>query len=103
MGIGDKELRRIGICVRDGAYVLAKTLSISPMTYVDVGEALGLFHALKWLQDMQMDNVNFVADSKTTADTFNSKQTNVTKFGQIIAAYEFMLSSHFVNSRVEFN
>lgn len=37
----------IGIYVHDdnGAYVIAKTLSISPMTPVDVGEALGLFHA----------------------------------------------------------
>jgi len=36
----------IGICVQDDdvAYMQAKTLSISSMTSVDVGEALGLFH-----------------------------------------------------------
>jgi len=40
--------KSIGICVRDddGAFVLAKTLSISPMTLID-GEALGLFHLLQ--------------------------------------------------------
>jgi hypothetical protein len=83
--------------------VLAKTLCISPMTFVDVGEVLGLFYVLQRLQDIQMDNVDFVVDSKTTTYTFNSQQTNVTKFGQIIAACQSMLSSDFVNSRVFFN
>lgn len=34
--------------------------------HVEVGEALGLFHALERLSDMQFDNVDFVLDSKTT-------------------------------------
>jgi len=55
------------------------------MSIVNVGEAFGLFHALQWLQDMIMDNVDFVVDSKTTIDVFNCAQTNVTEFGQIIA------------------
>lgn len=32
---------------------LAKTVSISPMCYVVVEEALGLLHVLQWLSDMQ--------------------------------------------------
>ena len=48
----------IGICVRDddGAFVLTKTMSFSPLCLVNVGEALRLFHALQWLSDMHMDN-----------------------------------------------
>jgi len=73
------------------------------MTSVDVGEAHGLHYALQWLHDMRMDNVDFVVDSKMVADAFNSNRTNVTEFGQIIAACKELFSSSFVNSRVEFN
>jgi len=30
-----------------------------------------LFYALEWLSDMQMNNVDFVVDSKTTNDAFH--------------------------------
>jgi len=51
-----------GICVHDddGDFVLAKTLSFSPLCSVQVSEALGLFNAIEWLSDMQMDNVDIV-------------------------------------------
>lgn len=54
----------IGICVHDedGTYVLAKTLSITPMTSTYVSEALGLFYVLQWLHDMRMDSVDFVVN-----------------------------------------
>jgi len=48
---------------------------------------------------MRMDNVDFVVDLKTTPDAFNSVRTNITEFGQT----QSLFSSHFVNSRVEFN
>jgi len=49
-------------CIRDdeGTFVLAKTLPITPMCTVAVGEALGLFHVLQWLSDMQFNSVDFV-------------------------------------------
>ena len=55
-------------CVRDddGAFVLAKTVSFYLICPVSVGEALGLFYALEWLSDTQMDNIDFVVDYKTT-------------------------------------
>jgi len=70
----------IGIYVRDdeGTFVLAKTVSISPTCSVVVGEAIGLFHALQWLSDMQFDNVDFVLDSKITTDDFNHHRIDVT-------------------------
>jgi len=44
----------IGICVRDGegAFVLVKMVSFSPLCEVPVGEALRLYNAIEWLSDM---------------------------------------------------
>jgi hypothetical protein len=41
----------IGMCVRDdeGTFVLAKAMNFAAVHAVDVGEALGLYHALEWL------------------------------------------------------
>lgn len=36
----------------EGTIVLAKTLCITPICTMAVGEALGLFHALQWVNDM---------------------------------------------------
>ena len=65
----------ISICIRDdeGTFVLAKTVSISPMCSIAVEEALSLFHALQWLSDMQFDNVDFALDSKITTYAFNQR------------------------------
>jgi ribonuclease HI len=59
----------------DGASILPKTLSLSPLYIVsvdDYGEALGLFHALQWISIMQFNDVNFVTDFKTTVDAFHT-------------------------------
>nr|ABN06084.1 Polynucleotidyl transferase, Ribonuclease H fold [Medicago truncatula] len=94
----------IGICVRDddGAYVLAKTISFDVVHPVRVGEALGLYHALEWLSDMQFDNMDFAMDSKITYDAFNSQKDDISEFGHIISARQSLFSTHFTNSRVEF-
>ena len=95
----------IGICVRDddGAFVLAKTLSFSPLCSIHVGEALGLFNAIEWLSDMHMDNVDFVVDSKSANDAFHSNRLDVSEFGNIIYGCQRLFYSQFTNSRVEFN
>jgi len=95
----------IGMCLRDdeGAYILAKTMSLSPLVPVNVGKALALYHALQWIRDMRFDNVDFVVDSKTTSDAVSSNIIDVTKFSQIIATCQNTLFSSFTNSRVEFN
>jgi ribonuclease HI len=94
----------IGICLRDDedAYMLAKTMSLSPLVSVNVGDALALYHALQWIRDMRFDNIDFVLDSKTS-DAISSNIIDVTELGQIIAACQDTLSSSFTNSRVEFN
>jgi ribonuclease HI len=69
---------------------------------VAVGEALGLFHAIQWMQDMQFNNIDFELDSKVTRDAFHSRHTDNTEFGSIMKACREMFSAHFTNSRVEF-
>jgi ribonuclease HI len=43
---------------------LAKTEWLSPVTDVDIGEALGLLSALNWVHDLRLENVDFELDSK---------------------------------------
>jgi len=43
---------------------------------VAVGEALGLFHVIHLMQDMQFNNIDFELDSKVTRDAFNSRHTD---------------------------
>jgi len=76
----------IDICVQDdhGAYVLAKAISFDIVHTVRVGKALGLYHALEWLSDMQFDNVDFATNSKITYDAFHSHKDDVSEFGHII-------------------
>jgi len=73
------------------------------MPPVDVGEAPGSFHALQWLQDIRMDKIDFLVDSKTTTNIFHSAWLNIIEFGQTITSCKSLFLSHFVNSRVEFN
>jgi len=49
-----------------------------------MGEALGLFHDLQWLSDMQFDDVDVAFDSKTTTDVFHHRHADITEFGQVI-------------------
>jgi len=60
----------ISICIQDedDIFVLAKTVSFEGVHVVEVGEALGLFHALQCASDMHMDNIDFKVGSKVTKD-----------------------------------
>lgn len=100
-------LNRIGIriCIRDdeGTFVLAKTVSLSRRCHVPLGEALGLFHDIQWLRDMQFDNVDFALDSQLTTKVFNHQREDVSEFGKVIFACKRLFTSSFTNSQVEFN
>lgn len=61
-------------------------LYLSLLSTVVVGEALGLFHALRWLSDMQFDNVGLALDSKIATNTFNHHWVDVT---ELIMWFEF--------------
>lgn len=101
---GQRNRTGIGICLRDegGVFVLAKTISYIGVYSVDIGEALGLHLALQWVSDMQLDNIDFEVDSKTTKDGIYSGREDIYDLGNIITASRTLLLSKFVNSRVEF-
>nr|ABN05778.1 Polynucleotidyl transferase, Ribonuclease H fold [Medicago truncatula] len=63
-----------GICIRDsdGNHVCSKIMFFSPTCSIDVGEALGLHHAIRWIHELQLTNVDFEVDSKRVADYFNN-------------------------------
>lgn len=94
----------IGMCLRDehGAFVLAKTMSFSPMFPVATGEVTCLLQVMQWIHDIQFDNVDFVVDSKTTVDAFHSRQTDVMEFSHIITACRDLFSTQFTSFQVEF-
>jgi hypothetical protein len=91
------------VCLRDdtGTFMLAKQLQYVHVLPVAIGEALGLLHALQWMQDMQFNNIDLELDSKVTRDAFHSRNTNFTEFGSIIKACIELFSSSFANSKVE--
>ncbi|CAJ2637916.1 unnamed protein product [Trifolium pratense] len=95
----------IGICIRDdeGRSVLAKSMWLSPICNVDIGEALGLLHAIKWVSELQLDAVDFALDSKLVVDYFNKGGCDITEFGDIIGECKRYFSLFFTNSLVEFN
>ncbi|KAK2425311.1 hypothetical protein QL285_035568 [Trifolium repens] len=65
-------------------FVLAKTEWLSPITDVDIGEALDLLSALNWVHDLRLENVDFELDSKNVVTSFHSKHPNVSELGDII-------------------
>jgi len=69
---------------------------------LDIGEALGLHLAMQWVSDMQLDNIDFEVDSKTTKDGIYFGREDISDLGNIITASRTLLFSKFVNSRVEF-
>jgi len=94
----------IGICVRnsEGIFVLATTITYPCTVSVDLGEALGLYSALQWLSDMQLDNVDFATDSKLIVDAFLSTRNDLSEFGCIISSCRSLFRNLFSNSRVKF-
>ena len=95
----------VGMCIRDstGNHVRSKILWVSPLCSLDVGEALGLSHAIWWIRELQFDNVDFEVDSKRVADYFNKGRGDVTEFGSIMDSCIQFCSSYLTNSHVEFS
>jgi ribonuclease HI len=95
----------IGLCIRDSAgdLVQARTLLISPVCAVDVSEALGLNHAMRWAAELCLDGVDFCLDSKVVVDEFNGAVNTITDLGSIVADCRQLFTSSFHNSKVEFS
>ena len=95
----------IGICIRDdqGDFVMAKTDCFSPLCDVDVGEVVGLHIALHWVSDLHYDNVEFVLDSKSVVQRFNSNLSDSSELGCIIQVCRQLFDCNFHDPHVEFN
>jgi ribonuclease HI len=93
-----------GICIRDsdGNHVRSKTICSSPACSIDVGEALGLNHAIRWIHELQLTNVDFEVDSKRVADYFNKGRGDDTEFGSIMDNSIHFCNTYLPNSHVEF-
>jgi len=75
----------------------------SPACSIHIGEALGLYHAIRWIHELQFTNVDFEVDSKRVADYFNiNGRGDVTEFGSIMESSIYFLNNHLTNSHVEF-
>jgi len=61
------------MCIHDSAvnHVRSKAMWFSPVCPVDFGEALRLYHVIRWINELQLTNVDFEVDSKIVADYFN--------------------------------
>jgi hypothetical protein len=79
-----------------------EALWFTPLCSVDVGEALGLYHAIRWIHELQLENVDFEVDSKRVADYFNKGRGDVTEFGSIMDSSIQFCRSFLTNSHVEF-
>lgn len=73
------------MCIRDsgGNHVISKTMWFTPLCLVDAGEALRLYHAIRWILELQLANVDFEIDSKRVVDYFNRVKGDITKFDSI--------------------
>jgi len=58
-----------------------------------VGEAMGLFHAIQWVHELQLANVDFEIDAKKVVDYFNRGSNYVSEFGAIIDEFR---RSHYI-------
>jgi len=74
-----------------------------PFCSVEVGEALGLYHALIWTVDLRLDNMDFTLDSKLVVDAFIGDGNYITEFNSIVQSSMQMFSLYFQNSMIEFS
>jgi hypothetical protein len=64
---------------------------------------MGLFFALQWLRDLNLDHIDFALDSEIVTKAFHHSRPDIREFGQVMADAIRLFTSSFTNSRVEFN
>ena len=96
------ELNCVGhdMCIQDdtGNFVMAMWSNLGCSS--DIGEALVLSHAIRWVRDLQLTNVDFELDAKKVVDYYNSGGNDIFKFGAIINECRKCCNSFFENSRL---
>lgn len=79
-----------------------QTKWFSPMTDVDIDEALGLLDSIKWMLDLGYDNVDFELDSTNDVDSMINPKPNVSDFSAIFRVCHHLLAQSFRNFHVKF-
>jgi len=74
----------------------------TPLCSVVVGEALRLHHAIQWIHELQLTNVDIEVDSKKVADYFYKGRGDITEFGSIMGNSKQFCNFYLTNSHVEF-
>jgi len=87
-----------GACIRDanGNHVISRTECFTPLLDVEMGEIIGLLHAMRWAKDL-----NFETDSKVVAESIY-KGDGVSDFMAIIHDCRHLLMTDLANSDVKF-
>jgi len=93
------------LCIRDeeGNFIKAKTLWSNPVCSSDVGEAMELYHAIQWIRELQLSNVDFEMGAKKVVDYFNKGRNAISEFGTIMDECRKSCYNYFENSKVEFS
>jgi ribonuclease HI len=68
----------------------------------DLGEALGLLHAINWVHELQLENVDFELDSENVVTKFHSSREDMSELRDVIRDCQRLHNVFFTNSRVEF-
>ncbi|PNX85449.1 cytochrome p450, partial [Trifolium pratense] len=77
----------IGMCIRDdqGRFVKGRTEWIEPILDVEIGKAVGLLSALKWIDELQFYDTDVEIDCKRVVDGLYSKRILNSNFGAILS------------------
>jgi hypothetical protein len=94
----------IGMCIRDahGSFVAARTEWIEPILDVEIGEVVGLLSALRWVNEMQIRDIDFEMDCKGVVDNLHSSGTYNSDLGDILRDCRIILATNLVTSHVRF-
>ena len=92
-----------GACIRDadGNFVASRTALLSPSLDVAMGKALGLLHAMQWVIELNLVNMDFGTYSKVVAYSIY-KGDGVFDFMTIIHDSRHLLMTELTNSDVKF-
>ncbi|MCI50545.1 cytochrome P450, partial [Trifolium medium] len=87
------------MCIRDdqGRYVAVRAEWLEPIINVELGEAMGL-SALKWVNELQLRDMDFEMDNKRVVDRLYSSRTYNSDLCDILRDCRTFLSTSLTNS-----
>jgi len=76
---------------------MGRTTCFTPLLDVEMGEATGLLHAMQWVKNLNLVNMDFETDSRVVANTIY-KGHGVSNFMTVIHDCRHLLMTDLVNS-----